>query len=392
MARKRLPPPSPALLFAAHFADLKDPRRHQHKVRYPLPLVLLIVFAAVLSGFDGWEAFAQFAAARRAWLRRLVPFDGDDTPAADTIREVIERLQTAAFARCFTAWAAALADAVAGRQIALDGKSVQGARDAGQPTVPLHLLHAWLVDQQLLLAAVPVAGAPGEPPAIPDVLALLELEGAVVTSDANGTSRPVADAIVDGGAVYLLALKGNRGPQHAAVDAFFAPRTAQLGTAGFAPDDAVTYACAGERGHGRAEFRQAWAVPAARVPAVVAWLPHARSLLCIERSRRGRDGAWSCETQYYVGSRLAPAAYLAGFVRRHWSVENDCHRTLDVVLHEDASRVRKASSATHLALIRRHAASVLRRDTTLRGSLPARMRQAALDDDYREHLLSLVLS
>jgi predicted transposase YbfD/YdcC len=379
------------LLFVAHFADLKDPRRHRHKIHYPLPLIVLIVFAAVLSGFTGWEAFEQFGAARREWLRGLVPFDGDDTPAADTIRELFERLNAEAFGRCFTRWTAALADHVAGRQIALDGKSLQGARDPTRPTVPLHLLHAWLVDQHLLLAAVPVEGAPGEPVAIPDVLATLDLEGAIVTADANGCTRDVTDAVVAGGGDYAVCLKANRGAVRAAADAFFAPRTTAFGTAGFAPAEEVTHTYIGERRHGRGEFRQAWAVPAARIPAVTAYLPHARSVLCIERSRDA-GGTWSCETHYYLSSLPPQATRLAAVVRRHWSVENDLHRTLDVVLHEDATRVRKGPGALNLALVRRHAEAVLRRDTTIMGSMPKRMRQAALDDGYRTHLLSLAVS
>ncbi len=392
MARKStLAAPSPSLLFIAHFADLKDPRRHHHKIHYPLPLIVLIVFASVLSGFTGWEAFEQFGEARREWLRGLIPFDGNDTPAADTIREVFERLNAEAFARCFTRWAAALADHVAGRQIALDGKSLQGARDPAHPTVPLHLLHAWLVDQHLLLAAVPVDGASGEPVAIPDVLATLELQGAIVTADANGCTRDVTDAITAGGGDYAVCLKANRGAVHAAVNAFFAPRTATLGTAGFEPIDAVTHTYTAERGHGRTEFRQAWAIAAARIPAVTAYLPHARSVLCIERSRRAGD-AWSYETHYYLSSRPSQASQLTAVVRRHWSVENDLHRTLDVVLHEDATPIRKGPGALNLALVRRHAEAALRRDTTLVGSLPKRVRQAALDDDYRTHLLSLAVS
>lgn len=390
-----LPPPPDAATadaFVAHFADLDDPRRHAHKVRYPLALLLLIVYAAMLSGLTGWDAFAEFAALRRDWLRARVPFDGAATPCADTIRTVFERLRPDAFTACFTRWTASLADVVAGRHLALDGKNLVGAFDAATPTLPLHLLHVWLVDQTLLLAAVPTtAGATGEPAAITQALATLDVEGAVVTADAMNATREVADAIRAGGGQYVLALKANRGPAHAAAAAFFAPRTAHVGGA-FDAADGVRADRDVTRGHGRVELRQAWAVAADRIPAVGAWLPHAQAVLCVERSRRVGAGPVTVETQYYVSSLPPQVVRLAGFVRRHWSIENDCHRVLDVVLHEDATPIRRGPGAQNLAIVRRHVATVLRRDDAVTGSLPKKMRRAAFDDDYRAHLLTLAVS
>lgn len=393
MARPRtpLPPPPPASLteaFLTHFSALKDPRRDAHKIRYPLPLILLIVYAAMLCGFTGWEAFEEFAVLRREWLRAHVPFDGDNTPAADTIREVFERLHRATFAACFSRWIASLADTVAGRHLALDGKSLQGARDPDHATVPLHLLHVWLVDQRLLLATVPAEGAPGEPAAIQQTLATLDLEGAVVTADANGTTAAIATKIDAERGTYVLALKGNRHTVYEEIDAWFAPRTAVLG-GDFGPDEALSETGDVDHGHGRDELRQAWAVEARHFPKLQAWLPHVRSVLCMERSRRVGGGPVSVETHYFVSNGPAQAARLARFVRDHWSIENTCHRTLDVVLHEDAIPIRKGPGAENLAIVRRHVMTALQRDSTVKGSMPKKMRRATLDDAYRTHLLTL---
>jgi predicted transposase YbfD/YdcC len=392
---KKMPAPRPpseeaALLFVAHFADLKDPRRHRHKVHYPLPLLLLIAFAAILSGFDGWEAFAQFAEDKRDWLHSLWPFDGA-TPSAATFARVFNRLDAKAFAACFTRWTAALRDQLRGRHVALDGKSVLGARDPAAPSVPLHLLHAWLVDHKLLLGVAAIDGVAREPIAIREMLALLELRGAVVTIDAIGATRDITAGVVARHADFVIQLKANRRAEYAEVDLFFAPRVAALTTERFAATEAVDFAARAERGHGRAEWRQHWAVDAARFPTLQTLLPATRTVLCVVRSRRSRAGL-ACETHYYVSSLPPKAARIARFVRAHWSVENHLHRTLDVVLHEDAAQVRKGPAAENLAVIRRFAEAVTRRDTTYPRSMPQKLRHAALNDDYRTHLLTLEVS
>jgi hypothetical protein len=204
------------LLFLAHFEELEDPRRHQHKVLYPLPVLLLIGFGAALCGLKDWNAAADFAEEKSDWLRGLYPFEAEETPSADTLERVFSRLDARVFRQCFLDWMRAVARerGLAGQQLALDGKSVQGARDPSAPTVPMHLLHAYVVDQGLLLGMEPVNGASGESAAAQSVLSVLEIRGMVVTGDANLLTRGVADRVVERGADYLFALKGNRGPAH----------------------------------------------------------------------------------------------------------------------------------------------------------------------------------
>lgn len=379
-------------LIVVHFASLKDPRKHLYKVDYPLSLILLTVVAAVLCGYTTWDEFAGFAEERADWLRALVPYDAPETPSADTLRRVFERLDPTAFTRCFTDWTRALAAGITGPIVATDGKSVAGARDAAAPSVPLHLLHVFLTGEQLLLAAVPVAGAPGEPVALRDVLATLELRGGVVTGDAQQCNGAMTEVVRDRGADYVLALKANRGPQHDEVAAFFAPRVTLDGAlrdvpAGVTVDHVVT----GERGHGRREFRQAWAVDAAACPRTAAHFRDVCTVLCIERARLTGE-AVEDERHYYISSLRPDAALLAGLVRGQWSIENHLHHALDVVLHEDATRIRKGPAAENLAIVRRLALTLLKRDTSTTLSLPKRMQRATLNDDYRRHLLSLAMT
>lgn len=386
-------------LLLVHFAALKDPRRHQHKVVYPLPLLLLIAFAAALCGLKDWEAAADFAEEKRDWLSKLWPLEGE-TPSSDTLERVFSRLDAKTFRRCLLSWMNAVSRAreTSGlKHLAVDGKSVEGARDPRSPTVPLHLVHAFLVEHELLLGMEPCAGAPGEPQAVLRMLEVLELRGTVVTGDANMTTRAIADAVVARDGDYVFSLKGNRGPSHGeVVAALCAPDTDQLDDTVADRLAASTYDSGAAEGHGRRERRRGWTIPADNFPALKKLLPHAALLLALVRERAPTANATgvstSKETSFYVTSLNASAEVIATLVRNHWRVENLLHRSLDVVLHEDSTRVAKSHAAENLATVRRAALAVLRSDVSMPGSAPKKMRHATFNDDYRAHLLRTVIS
>lgn len=368
------------LLVLHHFRDLADPRQ-SYKVDYPLGTLLLVAFAAVLSGYHEWDAMALFAQERAAWLRALVPLP-DRTPSADTLRRVFERLNPQAFRAAFEAWMADLHGQLRGAHLAVDGKSVKGAYDPGKPTQPLHLLHVFAVGRRLLLGLRAVDGAPGEPAATEQALGLLELRAAVVTADAGGCTRGVARAVVKGQGDYVLHLKANRGPQHAEAAAVFAAHDAEHGH-GLAAAREVT----ANGGHGRQELRAVRSLGAEAFARCTALFPELGSVTCLERLRRTANGC-SYERQFYVSSLPPDAERIAALVRAHWGVENHLHHALDVVLHEDASRVRKGPAAENLAVVRRAALALLRHDTRAKQSLPKRVQRAALNDAYRLRLLT----
>ncbi len=389
------------MLLLVHFAKLKDPRRHQHKVDYPLALLLLIVFGGVLSGFKSWEEFADFAQEKRQWLKELLPYEADGTPCADTIERVFERLEVSTFKACLEKWARALAEQVraqaegsegqAPEHLAMDGKSLAGAHQPGEPTSPLHLLHAYWVQERLLLGMQRAKkGATGEPAAALELLSVLQVGGAVITADANLMTKAVADSIVQRGGHYLLALKGNRSPQHEEVQALFKQRLGEVGQKSAC--EAPPAHCVQEHGHGRHEQRQAWAFAAHDLPILKRYLPHAQAVLCLERYRQPTGKKSSLERTFYVTDLPPDAAPLAARVRAHWEVENQLHRTLDVLLHEDSVQVRAGPAALNLAVVRRFAEAVLRRDCLRKGSMASKMRHAVLNDSYRTHLLTLEIS
>lgn len=375
----------PRLLFDEHFASLKD-HRDPDKVVHSLRNVLLFALVAALCGATGWEAMEQIAQERAADLHDLLdPAPG--VPSEDTFRRVFELLHPKDFAEALAGWTAALATSLLGEVVSFDGKTHRGTttrRNGAAPTKPLHTLHAWACGQRLLLRQAAVEGAPGEVGGIVEMLKLLSIKGAVVTADANGCTQKVASTVLECEADYVLPVKGNRAPLHEAVRAAF--RAA--GSGAFDVGKCADFVSEGERSHGRGEVRMAWTLPASALPAGGPTLHGAQTLVHLVRARSDGRGKIESEETFYVSSLRSNAKALTQIIRAHWSVENQLHYVLDVVFHEDQSRVRDKTAAENLGIVRRIAATLLRKDTS-KGSLVAKSRRAMLSPQYLRHLLTL---
>ncbi len=360
--------------FDEHVAHLDDPRVERTK-RYALLELLFFAFCAVLAGCRGWDEIAHFARTKRRWFEQWFDLP-DGTPCADTFGRLFARLAPPAFAGAFGAWIQQLRVRLPGEVIALDGKAVRGAFDTAARTTPLHVLHAWATEQQLLLGHRAVAGAPGEIAGIEELLRRLEVEGCVLTADANGCTQGVAEAIVGARADYALALKGNRGPVHDAVVAAFA-----------SPADGERSHREVDAGHGRVEARTTRVRDAAALPAALRerWAG-LRALVAVERQRTVGE-ATSAETAYYLSSLPPEPARLARVVRAHWSVENQLHWVLDVTMGEDECRVRDKTAADNLGTLRRVALGLLKHPDAGRGSVVMKQRQAGWSEAYLMQLL-----
>jgi predicted transposase YbfD/YdcC len=367
------------------FGQLDEPR-DLDKVQYPLLDLLFMTLAAVLCGANGWEDVATFAEGAQDWLGRFLDVAGG-TPHHDVFRRTFDRLNPTTFSACFGRWAQALSDTLRGEVVAVDGKAVRGAFDRAARTTPRHLLHVWATRQRLLLHAAIVEGAPGEPGAIPAALRVLELAGAIVTGDANALTHDVTVAVREGDADYALALKGNRGVLHAQVEAAFDAAKARHFV-----DTPVSRDTTIDDAHGRTEHRHATAVPLdpAAVPAAAGYAD-ARTILCVERLRLLPDRPPQRERHFDLTSLAPKAAPLNAIVRAHWGIESACHGGLDVVFHEDASRIRKGPGAANFAMIRRFGQTLLQRDTTqAKRSVAQRRKLAGWSPAYLTHLLTLV--
>ena len=350
--------------------------------RHSLAAILLVAFAAVLSGANGWEDIEEFGRSRLDWLRQLVPMP-HGSPSADVIRRVFSALNPHSFEACFRRWVAALSEELVGKVVALDGKTLRGSADAAAQRSGLHLVHAWACKQQLLLGQCAVSGAPGEPAAVPPLLAALAIDGAVITLDANGCTKAIAQAIVDQKADYVLHLKGNRGSVHAHVVAQFKVDLEAERDAGRMQVDQQS-----ERRHGRVERRTVW-VAKPNLPEAIhkAW-PELASVAMIERERTIAERT-THERHYFLSSLPPDAQRIGHAARTHWSVENNLHWSLDASMNEDKSRIRKRFGAQNFALLRRIALTLLKQPGSGKGSVPRKRRRAAWNPSYLLALLSL---
>jgi predicted transposase YbfD/YdcC len=292
-------------LILKHFSTLRDPRVARTR-RHSLLNVLVMALLGVIAGADGWKELALFARTRARWFATFLDMP-HGAPSADTFRRVFCALRPLAFEGCFRSWARAMAESLRGEVVAVDGKSVRGALGKALAGSPLHLVHVWATRQRLLLAQAEVQGAPGEVKAIPELLALLDLKGAVVTADANGCTAQVAGAVVEGKADYVLCLKGNRGPLHAHVKDLFAP--VREGEAHARVD---SHFRSEEEGHGRHEVRSAWAV-ALRLkdcPKSASKWPKLKTAVMMRRERT-QGGKKQVQWHYYLTSLPPKARKLA---------------------------------------------------------------------------------
>lgn len=355
-----------------------DPRIDRTKL-HPLFNVLVMALCGAIAGVNGWDELAFFAKTRREWFAQMLEMP-HGTPSADTFRRVFEALDPRELEGALRAWVAAVAKSFEGEVIAIDGKSLKGAIERAGSTTPLHLLHVWATRQHLLLGQRLVDGAPGETSGILDVLKQLRIDGAIVTTDANGCTKKVTAAIREAKADYVLALKGNRGPLHKHVEERFA-RTEATNFRG------VPTHRTKDKGHGREEMRVVRVLSLANDEASVlqGWC-EVRSAVLIDRTRT-IAGETSQERHYYISSLAPDAPQLAAAIRSHWGIENHLHWTLDVAFDEDSRTIRDERSAQNFALMSRLALMMLKRSPA-KLSMPLKRKRAAWEPDYVAELIA----
>jgi predicted transposase YbfD/YdcC len=366
---------------AEFFATLKDPRVARTQ-RHPLMSILVMSMLAVICGAEGWDEMAWFASSQRSWLETWLELP-NGTPCADTFRRVLSALDPEEFNRCFVAWMAAVSKGMAGKLVAVDGKTMRGsfARKLGKSAV--HMVSAWAAENALVLGQLATEEKSNEITAIPQLLALLELTGATVTIDAMGCQRKIAEAIVDKGADYILALKGNQSTLHDEVAEFFA-HARQMGF----KDTPFTFHETVDGEHGRIEVRRVWASTQVDWMSVRKEWKKLGTLVLVE-SERTVDGQTSTEQRHYISSHGdLDAEQLGARIRAHWSIENRLHWVLDVVFDEDRCRIRQGHGAENLAWMRKIALAAFRRETSLKKkSVNQKRKTAAWDHDYALRVL-----
>jgi len=360
-----------------HFRTLPDPRV-VGRTRHLLIDIVVIGICAVIGDCDDWSDIAQFAQKREAWLRRFLKLPGG-IPAHDTLERVFAALDSRAFERCCLAWFRAAADLLGIGQIAIDGKTMRGSASA--KLGPLHVVSAWATQANLTLGQVAVDKKSNEITAIPKLLELLDLHGALVTIDAMGCQKEIAKKIVDGGGDYLLAVKGNQEHLLADVQAIV-----EKALNGELDKGVVAEYTTREDGHGRHEERSYVVVhDVESLRDREAW-PKASTvgMCCCERTVAGKV---SSEVHYFIGSRRMGARKHAQALRNHWKIENNLHWQLDVSFGEDNSRIQDRRGAENFGLLRKMALSLLKRNPAKK-SIARKRKAAALDTDFLEEILA----
>jgi predicted transposase YbfD/YdcC len=359
-----------------HFRKLRDPRR-KHGQRHRFLDVIVIAICAVIAGSNCWTDIAEFGRRRRAWLKRFLDLP-NGIPSHDTFEGIFQLIDPRAFEACFRQWMLALAETVGCSHIAIDGKTLRGSGSAALG--PLHLVSAWATRNHLSLGQVAVDAKSNEITAIPMLLQLLDLRGALVTLDAMGCQKEIAAKIRAGGGHYVLTVKEN----HESLLTDIQECLARADENDFAGVKHDTYTVASQ-GHGRRERRSyTILVDPAELRQRHAWKDLKVIGLCY--SERTVNGQTSEEARYFIGSKNAKARYYAQALRDHWRIENCLHWQMDVSFREDHNRTRERNAAQNMAVLRRLAMTLLKR-VQAPGSIANKRLQAAWDTDFLHEVL-----
>jgi predicted transposase YbfD/YdcC len=372
-----MPASNPAA-FQEHFKDLNDPRVERTR-KHPLINIVFIAVCGVLSGANSFAAIEEFGLDRRTWFARYLDLT-NGIPSDDTFARVLARLDPGAFEKCLSGWIQAVQEVTGHRLIAIDGKTLRGSYDRRDGRAAIHMVSAWATENKLSLGQVVVDEKSNEITAIPELLGLLDVTGAVVTIDAMGCQKEIADLIREGGGDYVLAVKQN---QPALYEQVGQAIDAGLEQDSAAPDEPQTV----EAGHGRQETRTYAVFPAPEtVDPDGVWRDLSAVGIAITESTDAQ-GRGRPESRYYILSALLSAKEFAGAVRGHWGIENNLHWQLDVSFREDECRVRTDHAPAHLSVIRRFALGLLKRETSCRRGIETKRLKCAASDEYREKAL-----
>ena len=372
---------STAPVIFSHFEDLTDPRMDRTKLHLLVDMIVIALCAAIC-GAEGWADVERFGKKKKEWFARFLELP-NGIPSHDTFGRVFARLDTSEFYACLQRWIRSLNHAITDHGIRLDGKTLRHSFDTASGKDALQLLNAWSSDLQVCLGQVAVAEDSNEITAVPQLLKLLDLTGAVVTLDAMHCQKETAQAICDKGADYVLTVKGNQPKLHAEIQKIFedagerdyqVPGLRQLKKT--------------ECGHGRIERREYYVMPAPTSLRDKGDWADLKTVGMVYRERELRNSN-SHEVVFFISSLPASVQRLAKHLRGHWGVENSLHWSLDVTFGEDKSRIRLGNAPEIAGALRRLALSILKRDTSVKKcSIRGKRLQAGWCNDVLEGILT----
>ena len=354
---------------------LTDPRKQKNQ-RYSLNSLVLIIFSSVISGYDSAEEISEFAKLKIDWLRKFV--DLESTPCAETIRFLLCAIAPNELIKCFEIFIQENNIDSEGDIISIDGKTMRGTRTKNNGA--LHIVSAWSNKHGITLSMLESKGKKNEIKTIPDLLDIVDIKKAIVTTDAMGCQKRIASKIVGKKGDYVLQLKGNQGSLFEEIKAYHH----RLQRTNYDDIDVDVYEEV-DKGHGRLEIRKYTHLPITNwVSGSDGWV-NLNSFVMVERTRESNKGIQK-ETSWYISSLDINAKRVAHAIRSHWGVENPLHWRLDVVFDEDGCALHSGSGPLNMGIIKRFCMNLLSKDTTIK-RMKHRVMAASVDDSFREKVL-----
>jgi predicted transposase YbfD/YdcC len=377
-----------------YFAELPDPRRDNENKRHQLIDVIAIAILATICGAEHFTEMEDFGEANEDWLRTFLELP-NGIPSHDTFGVVFARLDATEFKKCFMAWVESIRTATAGEVIPIDGKTMRRSHNRSHGQGAIHLVSAYAARNRLTLGQVKVDEKSNEITAIPELLRLLYVKGCIITIDAMGTQKEIAELIREQEADYVLALKDNQPNLRAEVEGIFEAELAQRKKEENRETprsvEAVDFVETIDQGHGRRETRRVYSLPAPEfLRNKEAWRD-LNSLIMVEARREVNDQV-STERRYYIASLAPDAGLAAEVVRTHWAIENSLHWVLDLAFREDELRVRAGNAPENLALIRKLTHNLLQQEKTLKRGIKTKRLRAGWDRSYLLKILNVTPS
>ncbi len=370
------------VVFEEHFKSLTDPRIITMNLRHKFIDILIIAICAIICGADSWVAVEQFGEAKEDWFRGFLELP-NGIPSHDVFTNVFKKLSSREFEVCFTSWTKSISELFDGEVVAVDGKTLRRSHDARFDKKAIHMVSAWASTNSLVLGQIKTDEKSNEITAIPELLKSLELKGCLVTIDAMGCQKKIAEVIIEQEADYLLAVKDNQPTLHQAIQNYF-EQANQAAFKGYNIDFAET--C--DKGHGRIEARRCW-VGYDALPRIDGSENCSvfQTIVMVESERTVKEET-TIEHRYYISSAEETAESLLGASREHWGIETSLHWRLDIAFREDESRIRKGNGAENFAILRHIALNLLNKENTAKIGVKNKRLKAGWDASYLEKVLA----
>ncbi len=371
---------SSANMIGDHFSSLTDPR-YVNKSDHKLLDIIVITICAVICGADTFTEIEEYGIAKQDWLKGFIELP-NGIPSHDTFGRVFSMMNPKKFQDCFQEWIKTVASITSGEIIAIDGKTLRRSHDRANNKSAIHMVNAWASHNRVCIGQYKTDEKSNEITAIPKLLEILELSGCIVTIDAMGCQKHIAEQIVEKGADYILALKANHENLHKEVESYFG-EAIQYGI----EDYDIEYCKTLDGDHGRIETRRCY------VCNKIDWLEDKKrwqglkSIVMVESERLVNDST-SKEKRYFITTLQSKPEHILYAIRSHWGVENSLHWVLDVAFREDECRKRKGFAAENFAMARTIAANLLRLEKTLKRGIKTKRLKAGWDENYLLKVLS----